>query len=171
MWGRSKSEKIFLNTKTWIVMHQWKHSHTLFVLNMRCVHGGGCWAKVNVNCNAIFNQNYFAYIVFIVIAIGKTRNLKFKLLFISWRSGCDVATCYFCMQIEGCGVCYQCAWTLNLFLSGFISSLPQLAWEKRLCCCCIISKSMTLTELREAMPIIWNSSYSQSLAFISLKQP
>ena len=23
-----------------------------------------------------------------------------------------------------------------LFLSGFISSLPQLAWEKRLCCCC-----------------------------------
>jgi len=25
---------------------------------------------------------------------------------------------------------------LNLFLSGFISSLPQLAWEKRLCCCC-----------------------------------
>jgi len=28
------------------------------------------------------------------------------------------------------------AWTLNLFLSGFISSLPQLAWEKRLCCCC-----------------------------------
>ena len=70
MWGRSKSEKIFLNTKTWIVMHQWKHSHTLFVLYMRCVHGGGCWAKVNVNCNAIFNQNYFAYIVFIVIAIG-----------------------------------------------------------------------------------------------------
>jgi len=33
--------------------------------------------------------------------------------------------------------CYQCAWTLNLFLLGFISSLPQLAWEKRLCCCCI----------------------------------
>jgi len=25
---------------------------------------------------------------------------------------------------------------LNLFLSGFISSLPQLVWEKRLCCCC-----------------------------------
>ena len=25
---------------------------------------------------------------------------------------------------------------MNLFLSGFISSLPQLAWEKRLCCCC-----------------------------------
>ena len=25
---------------------------------------------------------------------------------------------------------------VNLFLSGFISSLPQLAWEKRLCCCC-----------------------------------
>ena len=25
---------------------------------------------------------------------------------------------------------------LELFLSGFISSLPQLAWEKRLCCCC-----------------------------------
>ena len=33
---------------------------------------------------------------------------------------------------------YQCAWTLNLFLSGFISSLPQLAWEKRLCCCCCL---------------------------------
>jgi hypothetical protein len=25
---------------------------------------------------------------------------------------------------------------LPFFLSGFISSLPQLAWEKRLCCCC-----------------------------------
>ena len=25
---------------------------------------------------------------------------------------------------------------MNLFLSGFIFSLPQLAWEKRLCCCC-----------------------------------
>ena len=24
----------------------------------------------------------------------------------------------------------------QLFLPGFISSLPQLAWEKRLCCCC-----------------------------------
>ena len=30
----------------------------------------------------------------------------------------------------------QCAWTLNLFLSGFISNLTQLAWEKMLCCCC-----------------------------------
>ena len=28
------------------------------------------------------------------------------------------------------------AWTLNLFISGFISSLPQLDWEKRRCCCC-----------------------------------
>ena len=25
---------------------------------------------------------------------------------------------------------------MNLFLSGFISSLPQFAWEKRLCYCC-----------------------------------
>ena len=25
---------------------------------------------------------------------------------------------------------------VSIFLSGFISSLPQLAWEKRLCCCC-----------------------------------
>ena len=28
---------------------------------------------------------------------------------------------------------------MNLFLSGFISSLPQLAWKKRLCCCCCCS--------------------------------
>ena len=27
---------------------------------------------------------------------------------------------------------------LELFLSGFISSLPQLAWEKRLCCCLLL---------------------------------
>jgi len=39
---------------------------------------------------------------------------------------------------------YQCAWTLNLFLSGFISSLPQLAWEKRLCCCCCITWPLPL---------------------------
>jgi hypothetical protein len=25
---------------------------------------------------------------------------------------------------------------LSLFLMGFISSLPQLAWDKRLSCCC-----------------------------------
>ena len=25
---------------------------------------------------------------------------------------------------------------MNLFLSGFIFSLPQLAWEKKLCCSC-----------------------------------
>jgi hypothetical protein len=31
---------------------------------------------------------------------------------------------------------------LPLFLVGFISSLPQLAWDKRLsCCCCRISTS------------------------------
>ena len=27
---------------------------------------------------------------------------------------------------------------MNLFLSGFISSLLQLAWEKRLCCCLFV---------------------------------
>jgi hypothetical protein len=43
----------------------------------------GIEQKVNVNCNAIFYQNYFVYIVFIVIAIRKTSILKFKLLFIS----------------------------------------------------------------------------------------
>ena len=43
--------------------------------------------------------------------------------------------------------CYQCAWTLNLFLSGFISSLPQLAWEKRLCCCCCCMYSTYLLAL------------------------
>ena len=28
---------------------------------------------------------------------------------------------------------------LGIFLSGFIFNLPQLAWEKRLCCCCLNS--------------------------------
>jgi hypothetical protein len=35
-----------------------------------------------------------------------------------------------------CPLCpFMCLPISRLFL-GFISSLPQLAWDKRLCCCC-----------------------------------
>ena len=46
---------------------------------------------------------------------------------------------------------YQCAWTLNLFLSGFISSLPQLAWEKRLVVVVVV----------DLIGLFWNNSQYQ----------
>ena len=40
----------------------------------------------------------------------------------------------------------------NLFLSGFISSLPQLAWEKRLCCCCCYCCGHNHAEVKCSIP-------------------
>jgi len=53
---------------------------------------------------------------------------------------------------------------LNLFLSGFISSLPQLDWEKRLCCC---NEMQVLNKVSGAVkgmvrtikyPVVWKPS-------------
>ena len=43
-----------------------------------------------------------------------------------------------------------------LYLLGFISSLPQLAWDKRLCCCCLFVCLFGLSEF----PLAFENCYS-----------
>jgi hypothetical protein len=45
---------------------------------------------------------------------------------------------------------------LPLFLLGFISSLPQLAWNKRQCCCCCCCR---------LLPCFWSFLIDGSLYF------
>jgi hypothetical protein len=57
----------------------------------------------------------------------------------AWRLAINVPNLcpYFCLPLSVPSVSCLFVFLLSLFIFSFISSLPQLAWDKRLCCCCI----------------------------------
>jgi hypothetical protein len=54
----------------------------------------------------------------------------------------DLCFFFLCLPLTIPAILCLFVFLLPLFLLGFISSLPQLAWDKRLCCCycCFINQ-------------------------------
>jgi hypothetical protein len=52
-------------------------------------------------------------------------------------------------------------------LLGFISSLPQLAWDKRLCCCCCCCKYLLLINNKHRSKTSWHIQWMSHNNLIS----